>query len=443
MGPLILSVTALVASLAILLTGNSLQFVILAVRADIEGFSVESMGLISAGYFGGFALGCIFCPRLIRMVGHIRAFAALASIASGAVLAHPLLPDVVAWLLFRVMTGFCFAGMYMVVESWLNARATNQLRGRLLSIYGAVTFGAYALGPLLSGLGSLEGFFLFVLASILMSFAIVPITLTRANPPMPAHEQDDRSFSPWQLYRRSPLGMIASIFNGIAIGGCTGLIAVFGNQMALSTQELSLLMTSMMAGGFVLQYPLGWLSDKFDRRTVMLGIALAGGGAAILFTLALFSGLSMFILILAGATLVGGLIFPLHAITIAHTNDWLAENEYVAAAAALSFVFSIGSMIGSAAGSWFMGLFGAPALFGFVALVMGALSLFIIVRMFVREAPVSDDTTANVATSLMTPYVLPVDYAVLDDQLEFDFSAPITEIETEPANAGSDPPTST
>ena len=425
MGPILLSVTALIASLAILLLGNSLQFVILAVRADLEGFSVQSMGMISAGYFGGFALGCILCPRMIRLNGHIRTFAALASISSGAVLAHPLVPDPVVWVVFRVVTGFCFAGLYMVVESWLNARATNQLRGRMLSIYGATTYGAYAVGPLLSGVGPKEGFFLFVLASILMSFAIVPITLTRANPPMAADAEAGRAFSVTELFQRTPLGMVTAIINGVCIGGLTGLIAVFGSQMDFDTQQVSLLMTASMLGGFLLQYPLGWISDRLDRRTVMLAITVLGAAASVLFTVGLYSGVTSFPLILLGAVVVGGLIFPLYAINIAYTNDWLSENEYIPAAAALSLGFALGSTAGSLAAAWFMSLMGAPALFGFIGAWMGVLALFILVRMAARAAPTSDPTTSNVATTLMTPGVRPVDYAVLDDQLEFDFSAPV------------------
>ncbi|GAB5469645.1 MAG: MFS transporter [Rhodospirillales bacterium] len=386
LGPLILS-------FGVLLAGSSLQFVLLGLRAPMEGISVGWMGLVSASYFAGFGIGSLVCPKLVREIGHIRTFAALASVASGLALLLALWPTGIGWVILRLITGFCFAGLYTVVESWMNARAPNEFRGRILSIYGVTVFGGFAIGPLIANLGDADGLALFAVASILISFALVPVTLTRAGAPVVISDDPmPRRYGLVRLFRETPLGVIGSFFVGGLQGSFTSLAAVYGASVGFDGERTAYLVTAGLLAGLIAQYPLGWLSDRLDRRAVIVGITVCGGSALLVLYLTVLIGTPSYFAIILACIITGATIFPPYALVIAHTNDWLPESSLVSAAAALLLVNSLGGIFGNVAASTSMAVFGADSFFVYMAAMNLAFGAFVAERMRRREAPAGEDS---------------------------------------------------
>ncbi len=402
MTSLLLSLGALILSFGILLAGSSLQFVLLALRAPMEGISVGWMGFISASYFAGFGIGSLYCPKLVRDIGHIRTFAALASVASGMALLIALWPTVIGWVLLRLLTGFCFAGLYTVVESWLNARVPNESRGRILSIYSVAVFGGFAVGPLIANLGDASGLMLFAVASILISFALVPVTLTRAGAPVQQEDEapEARRYGLLRLFRETPLGLVGSFCVGGLQGSFTSMAGVYGASAGFAADETAWLVTAGLLSGLVAQYPIGWLSDRFDRRAVLLVITTLGGGAILVFYLTLLTGSPGFLSVILASIITGAAIFPTYALVIAHTNDWLPENSLVPAAAALLLMNSIGGMVGNFAAAASMGLFGPGTFFLYLAIFNLLFGAFIASRIRRRAAPVGDTAAYDFAPAV-------------------------------------------
>ncbi len=410
MRSVLLSVAALIIGFSFLLAGNGLQFVAIGLRASLEGISVQTMGLISACYFLGFGVGSLICPAITRSAGHIRSFAAYGSLASGVALCHPLLPDPIAWGLLRLVTGFCFAGLYMVVESWLNARASNELRGRLLSVYGTAAFGGYALGPMLAQLGDPAGFDLFVMSSILVSFALVPVTLTRASAPVSeAQDQSggEQRFSVRRLYRETPLGLVGLVLISACQGAFMGLSPSFGEQMNLKSEWVAYLMTTAMLAGLIAQYPIGWLSDKFDRRLVIGVTTLAGSLGIGVFCLLSLDGTLEPEILLVSAAVTGVAIFPLYAVLLAYTNDRLPVSSLVPAAATIVLSYSMGSAVGAPLASWLMKFMGGAGYFLYISATLGAIAVFTFYRMTRRDAPTVEGDQAS-ALAVATPGTVPL-----------------------------------
>jgi len=409
MRDLLLSVAALILSFGLLLAGNSLQFTILGLRGTAEGFSVQEMGWIAAAYFGGFTIGSLLCPVVVSSAGHIRTFAAMGSVISGLALAHPMLPDPYAWMIIRFLTGFCFAGLYLVVESWLNARADNALRGRLLSIYSVCVFGGYAAGPLFVGLGPTDGFLMFVVASMLVSFAVVPVTLTRASAPIQGDlPRGGERFGLWALFRNSPLGFVGTFCIGSVQGTFLGLGPVFADATGVDADWVGLFMTVAMTSGMLAQYPVGLVSDWFDRRLVILIMtAAAAGGFALLFTSFAAIGQPGPGLLMIAAVTTGTAIFPVYAVVLAYTNDWLSDDQRVPAAASLILLYSLGSTVGSPLASALIDGLGPVGLFVFLGGTMGTLALFTLFRMTRRSSP--DDQAEQVASWVANPGTVPLD----------------------------------
>ncbi|MEO1193998.1 MAG: MFS transporter [Pseudomonadota bacterium] len=393
----LLLLAPLILSFGVLLAGSSAQFVLLGLRAPIEGISVGWMGVISAAYFAGFGIGSLYCPKLVKEIGHIRTFAALASVASGLALLLALWPTPYGWLILRLVTGFCFAGLYTVVESWMNARSPNEYRGRILSIYGVTIFGGFAIGPLIANLGDPGGLMLFAIASILISFALVPVTLTRAGAPMikPDEEEDEaqpRRYGLVRLFRETPLGVIGSFCVGALQGSFTSLASVYGASAGLDGEQTAFLVTAGLLAGLVAQYPLGWLSDRLDRRAVIVGVTVIGGGALLALYVTVLAHNPTYLMIMVASVLTGAAIFPIYALIIAHTNDWLPESSLVPAAAALLLMNSFGGMFGNIAASTSMNIFGPDSFFLFMACLNLAFGLFVLERMRRRPAPESENT---------------------------------------------------
>ena len=268
-------IASLLLGVALLLAGNGLQFTLLPLRGTADGFSTLALGLIGSAYYLGFVGGCLLGPYLILRAGHIRAFAALVALAVVVGLAYPLHSELLAWTVFRLVNGFCLAGIYLVIESWLNDRATNETRGLVMSSYVIVNFAAFTVGQLLVTLYPVHEAGDFIVAAMLASLAIVPVALTRSAQPAPITIV---SFRPVQLYRAAPVGLVASFMVGVSNGAFLGLGPISAVGSGLSTAQVALFMSAATLAGAIAQWPVGRLSDRVDRRLVLFALLVGAVG---------------------------------------------------------------------------------------------------------------------------------------------------------------------
>lgn len=336
------SLWTLLLGVGLLMMGNGLQGSLLGVRASAADFGNTVTGLVMSSYFVGFLVGSVLTPRKLREVGHVRVFAALASITSVAILIHALFVEPLVWAAMRFVTGFTYAGLYVVAESWLNGYASNRLRGRLLAIYMVISYLGMGGGQLLLGSADPSGMALFLLVSILVSLALVPILISYT--PQPELSQPE-AMSLRALYRLSPLGTVGCFMTGITNGAVFGMGAVFATNSGLSVAQVSVFMGAFIFGGAILQWPLGKLSDKADRQWVIVGVALVAVVLALVG--ALVSGWSPMALTLLGA-LLGATTLTLYSIFLACANDFLTDQQTVAASASLVLALGIGAILGPA-----------------------------------------------------------------------------------------------
>lgn len=390
----LLSCSALLLGFGILMLGDGLQGTLLAIRADLEGFSTTVTGLIMSTFYIGFLLGSILTPKITRQVGHIRVFAALSALASAAILLHALFIDIPIWIALRLISGFCFAGLYIVAESWLNDRATNQTRGKLLSLYMIVTYAGVGGGQLLLNLASPSEFPLFILTSVLISVAVVPLLLSAGSPPK---HQESVNISLLALYRLSPLGIVSMFSVGLVTAAFFALGPVYGQRIGLDVEYISYFMTAAVAGTIILQAPIGVLSDRFDRRVILTITTLLTSIAAIFCVFA--SQISTNMLLIAVA-LFGGLALPLYSVCIAYTNDHLNPNQMIAASGALVLTSGLGAVVGPILIASFMDNYGEQALFWSFAVLHGLTGLFALYRMTVSAAVPLDQQGPSTATAL-------------------------------------------
>jgi len=374
-------VAALLLSVGLLLMGNGLQGTLLPLRAALEDFSSVEIGLLGSSYFLGFAVGCFFGSHLIRRVGHIRTFTAMVAIASSVVLAHSLILSPLAWWLLRMATGVCFAVLYMVIESWLNEKASNETRGLVFSVYTVVNLTVITLGQLMLILGRPDDFMLFMLASILVSVAAVPVALTRAESPRPIETVRIRFM---HLYRLSPVGVVGCIAVGLSNGAFWALGPIFASSDERNVADVALFMSIAVIAGAIGQWPLGLASDRMDRRRVIilacLGAAMAGVAMALF-----FQAWDRAILVLV--FFYGLFAFPLYSICVAHMNDFVEADGYVEASSGLLLMFGLGAVAGPLIASAVIQSWGAQSLFMYTAWVHVATAAFAVHRMR-RRAPV-------------------------------------------------------
>lgn len=379
-GKVLFSVAALLASVAFLLMGHGLQQTLLPLRGSIEGFSAFSVGLLGSSYFGGYVIGCVLTPRVVMKAGHVRTFAALVAIASSASLAHAIIVDPTVWMAARAVTGFCLAGLYLVIESWLNERATNATRGTIMSAYVTVNLTVITVGQMIVPLFEPQSFVLLSIASILISLAAVPVALTSAEQPAPITLV---RFRPAALFRLSPAGVMGVFIVGVANGAFWSLGPVYGQMRGFTVAEVAGFMSLAVIGGAVAQYPLGIVSDKLDRRSVLLGLS----GCSIVLGV-LLAGLVPLEgnLMLVTAFLLGAAIMPAYAISSAHVFDHGASVSYVEISAGLLLINGLGSVFGPPIASAAMQATGPGALFAFIAASHGVLAGYVIVRRKRRAA---------------------------------------------------------
>ncbi|WP_439859013.1 MFS transporter [Pseudomonas sp. MBLB4136] len=376
---------ALLLSMALLMLGNGLQGSLIGLRATLEGFSTQWAGFLMSGYFVGFLLGSTLTPKIVSQVGHIRVFAALASLASTLALIHSVFIDPTLWFAMRVVTGFCMAGIYIVAESWLNDLATNQTRGQLLSVYMVIMIGGMAAGQLLLNLADPGGFQLFILISVLLSLALLPVLLSVA--PAPSFAASD-AMGLRQLYRSSPLGVSGCMVVGLSNGAVVGMGVIYAELIGFPLADISLFMGLVLLGSVVLQWPIGQLSDRLDRRWVILVVTALAALMALLAIPASHLSTSSLLVV---AFLFGGLSFPMYSLCVAHTNDNLEPRQMVAASSSLVLAVGIGAALGPAVAAAVMELQGPNGLFAFLALVHGVLGVFALYRMTRRRAvPLAD-----------------------------------------------------
>jgi MFS family permease len=377
--------------MGLMMLGNGLQGSLLGLRATQEGFATAVTGLILSGYFLGFLAGSTLAPPLVARVGHIRVFAALASLASVAIVVHVLFIEPFLWGAMRVVTGFCYAGLYVVAESWLNDRSTNTTRGGLLSVYMVIVLGAMAGGQLLLNLADPGGFELFILVSILTSCALIPILLTAT--PAPSCEAPT-PVGLRQLYRISPLGLIGCAGVGLANGAFVAMGSVYGQESGLTVTQISYLMGLAFVGGVIFQWPIGRLSDRFDRRKVLTGVTFIGALTALL-VIAISN--HSYLGLLATIVVFGGMHFPLYSLSLAHTNDFLEPHQMVAASSGLVLTTGAGATLGPVLAASAMAWLGPDGLFWFLTGVHGVIGVFALYRMTRRTARPPEDQTAYVA----------------------------------------------
>lgn len=351
--------------------GTGLLFAVIGAQATAASFSGFVTGLINSCYFAGFIFGTYACPQIIRKVGHIRAFAAMASVASTLPILHALWLNAVFWGGLRFVSGVCLVGLYIVVESWLNVVALSSQRGKVFAVYMAVSGVAMALGQWLILVGDRFGFVPFAMVSILFSFALLPITLTPVTEPelMPVPKLDLM-----RLYATSPIGVVGALVSGLLSGAFYSLGHVFAQRVGLSEAGIATFMAATILGGAAFQWPVGHLSDRHDRRWVLLGVCVSGVAIAML---AFYSALAApWVLILLGIV-YGGLAFSVYGLSVAHVNDLITRDRVLEVTGGLLLLHGVGATLGPALAGGFMDLLGPGSLMLYFAVVMALLALAI------------------------------------------------------------------
>ena len=376
---------ALMLGMMLLMVGNGLQGTLIGIRGEIEGFSTIELSIVMSAYFVGFLGASQLVPELIRRVGHVRVFAALASFISAVLIAYPLLTNPIFWSLGRVVIGFCYCGVYITAESWLNNSVDNDKRGQALSLYMIVQMVGIVSAQGVLALGNPNDYSLFIIISILVSISFAPILLSIS--PAPAFERT-KLMTLSRLFTSSPLACVGMFLLGGVFSAQFGMSAVFGAQIGLSLSQISLFVASFYIGAMIFQYPIGWVSDKMDRRLLILLISAASatGSAS-----AYFAGGYFFALVFA-AFLVGGLTNPLYSLLIAHANDFIEYEDMASAAAGLLFVNGVGAVSGPIIIGYAMDAYGSEIFFVIIALLMATLAIYAGYRM-TQRATVSDTSS--------------------------------------------------
>lgn len=374
------SIFSLLAATAILLLGSGLLGTLLGVRAGIENFSAALTGLIMSGYFVGYVIGSYRCPRLVRRVGHIRTFTALAAIAAACVIVHGLLVNPYVWWVLRVLTGICMVGMFLVVESWLNEQADSRRRGKVFAAYMSVNLLALGLGQFLFLIYGAEELAGFTLVALFLALALVPVAMTRVPEPRPVEVPHLRLR---RLISISPLGTAGALFTGLGNGAFWGMAPLFGHDIGLSVGGVASFMAAVILGGAVLQWPIGHYSDRHDRRLVLAVVALAAAIAAALVVLAARDQVPGLVV---WAILFGGFSFSVYSLAVAHTNDHIGAGEVLEATQGLLLLNGIGAAVGPLIAGLLIEGFGPRTLFAYLAVAYGVLGLIALYRMRVSPA---------------------------------------------------------
>ncbi|MFV0359799.1 MFS transporter [Tropicimonas sp.] len=404
---------ALMFGLLLLMVGNGVQGTLLGIRGGIESFTTYQMSVVMSAYFLGFLGGSRLAPEMIRRVGHIRVFAALGSLVSAILILYPTFPNPVAWSIGRVLMGFCLSGVYVTTESWLNNAVTNERRGQALSLYMIVQMAGIMAAQGLLLLGDPAGYLLFVIPSVLVSVSFAPILL--AVSPTPAFEAT-KLMSLRRLWRTSPLGCVGTFLLGGVYSATFGMASVFGTEAGLGVAQISAFVFTIYLGGMLMQYPIGWLSDRMDRRWLILVVALVGALASV----GAFVFAQRFEALLIAAFLIGGSSNPLYALVLAYVNDHLKSEDMAAASGGLIFINGIGAIAGPLITGWMMEMAGPQGFFLYLFILCATLTAYAGWRM-TRSGAVPVEDTASYAPVL--PTATPVAVAAAHEV----FSDPVVE----------------
>lgn len=384
-------IVSLLMSTFFLMVGAGLAGILLPVRGSMEGWSPYEIGFLGTGYAVAFTIGCLIAPRLVRRAGHVRAFSCLAALLAIAVLLHGLIVHPIFWILARGITGFALAGTYMVIESWLNERVTNESRGLVFSTYMIVSMGAMMTGQYIMPLSDPSLTTPFMLCAIFFAAAVIPTAMSRQQHPKPLTQVrlDLRA-----LVRASPAAVMGVLMGGVMAGAWTNMAPVFGNEIGFSTGQIATLLVATMAGGITFQYPLGRLSDRVDRRFVMAGAGIFGLCVATLATtLASGSAATLFLF----AFLLGGVIYPAYSLSVAHANDYADTADFVKISGGLLILYGFGTMAGPLLAAWLMETRGPLGIFLAIGGASGVFAAHAIFRTF-RRAPLPPEVREDFAT---------------------------------------------
>ncbi|WP_322889275.1 MULTISPECIES: MFS transporter [unclassified Yoonia] len=374
---------ALFLGMFLLMVGNGLQGTLLGLRGELEGFSTLALSVVMSAYFLGFLFSSRFTPELIRRVGHVRVFAAMGSMISAVLILYPTLVDPIAWTIGRIVIGFCFCGVYITAESWLNDASSNANRGKALSLYMIVQMAGIVFAQYIVSIGDVSGYVIFIIPSVLVSLAFAPVLLSAR--PMPAFSAT-KPMKIRALIKTSPLGCAGMFLLGGVFAAQFGMSAVYGSRVGLSVGEISFFISAIYVSALVLQYPIGWLSDRMDRRVLIIWIAMLGGiGSLIAFLIP-----GYFVLIILSGAIVGGTSNPLYALLIAYTNDYLEKEDMAAASGGLLFINGLGAIMGPLIVGLMMDLIGDNGFWLFTAVLMLGVGVFGIVRATQRDRGAMD-----------------------------------------------------
>ena len=433
MASVILSAWPLLFGILLIMVGNGLQGTLLGVRAGLEGFPAAATGLIMSGYYVGFVLGSLYAPRAVRNVGHVRVFAAFASLASIAVLLHTVFTDPVSWTIVRIVTGLGYAGMYVVAESWLNDASDNENRGKALSVYVIVQMIGIVVAQGALGFGDPAGYELFVLISVLVSISFAPILLSVSPAP---HYEATKPMTLRELFRVSPLGFVGSVALGAIFSALFGMASVYGTQSGLTLNQIATFVAAIYVGGMLLQFPIGWASDRMDRRVLIVGVTAL---SAVACAVAIMFGDDPTIVI-AMAFLIGGTANPLYSLLIAHANDYLDHEDMAAASSGLVFIGGVGAVSGPVLVGQMMDFMGPAGIYLYIGVIMAGVSVYGLYRTTRRAAtPVDETGPYAILSPSASPYAAEMTQDYVVEQIiaeETESDAPAGEAEG-PARAPS------
>ena len=394
---------ALFVGMFLLMVGNGLQGTLLGLRGDQEGFSTLALSVVMSAYFLGFLFSSRYTPELIRRVGHVRVFAAMGSLISAILICYPVIVEPWAWTIGRVMIGFCFCGVYITAESWLNNAATNETRGQSLSIYMIVQMAGIVFAQWILSKGDVGDYILFIIPSVLVSLAFAPVLLSAR--PMPAFETTKR-MKIKDLVAASPLACFGMFMLGGVFAAQFGMSAVYASRVGMTVGETSFFISAIYVAALVLQYPIGWLSDRVDRRFLIIAVSFIGGAGA----LVSYVGGHSFALIVFSGAIVGGTSNPLYALLLAYANDYLDKEDMAAGSGGFLFVNGVGAIAGPLILGQMMELIGNNGYWLFTAFLMFAVSAYGLYRITQRRRGDMDVETVPYApvSAASTPIVAEV-----------------------------------
>ncbi len=396
----ILAVITLLIGITVILAGNGLIGTLLGVRGEMAGFSESTLGFIMGGYFLGFVVGTFLIPKWVRQVGHIRMFAALASMASIITLLHGLFIIPALWFVLRILAGLCIVGLYIVIESWLNEQTDNADRGHVFSAYMTTTLIGLGIGQVLLMLGDISTLELFALASVLLSLGLIPVAMTRVQEPVITEAQ---RLGLKNLYAISPLGVVACVFSGLGSGAFWGLGPVFATSMGLSTDAVAGFMGLTILGGGLMMWPVGKLSDRFERRKVLMMVC------GLTATMALVAHLLMAIdtdTLLLGGFLYGAFSFSIYSLAAAHTNDKVEPEQMLEVSSSLQLLWGAGAIVGPMLTGLLMQTFGSGMFLPFLVIAALIPTAFAVWRMMVSASVEIEDQSDFVPQFATSPVAL-------------------------------------